>query len=759
MGRKKQYESESEEVSQSEEDSDYKALSESEGEGSESEEEHKLSVYAACGLNTMNMFGTGPFITVPFLVAAADPPGPHCLIGYAMAAFACMNDSLIWSELGSIWPDSGGSYVYLRELYGSQRWGRLAAFIFVWQIMVSGPMEAASGFIATAQYVAYIDETYTYLHHSMIAFGMCVATTWSLYREIDEVDTVTLVLWAFTIAAIIFTIIAGFSFFNNDYIKTPDDAFSDGAAFFGSMGVAARFAVYDFTGYYDVNFVGQEVENPRETIPFACIVTCVIVAMCFFLVDIAIIGSLEWSPDADPPGYVALVTTGAESSNYIMALFCETHISRGFAIFFTVCVCVTIFGSCFSFMLGLAQIPYTAAKDGYFFDFLAHQHPVHKGLSDYSLLLVGSLATVFCFVELELVIEGMLTMMLLVQFMGQGWGLIWYRYFTPVEHQEPPYFAVPWFPLPNIIQLVIFGFIFLTTETYVIHGHVPLLEIAMGFLLAGVAMYIMWARAKSFWPFEGDYDDIEEKLDHKFVFYDDYEEEMVALKKKLKKSDKQIKKWQKTTASAQMSMKKTNETTQEQVSELGKQEFEIISLTRKINEVEFKITDLYAHMSDQEKLLTETKIENSELMQKIGKIQEWWGHGDEPWGSQKQKSGSDFQSAQETPAQSVLEWTVEDVYLWWRVALPRGAQRYIELVKECQLTGVDLLGVDEEMLSQFGMMKVLIHQVLKQIGYLKKVALNDQSYDPNSSLKMPRSKSKDRRADPTRTSKSADRVQ
>lgn len=753
MGRKG-YESEESDVS--EEDSDYKSLSKgSDEEGSDESEGTKLSVYAACGLNTMNMFGTGPFITVPFLVAAADPPGPHCLIGYAMAAFACMNDSLIWSELGSMWPESGGSYVYLRELYGSQKWGRLCAFIFVWQIMVSGPMEAASGFIATAQYVAYIDETYTYLHHSMIAFGMCVGTTWALYREIDEVDTITLVLWAFTIAAIIFTIIAGFSFYNSEYIELPDDAFSDGAAFFGSMGVAARFAVYDFTGYYDVNFVGQEVENPRETIPFACIVTCVVVAMCFFLVDIAIIGSLEWNPDANPPGYVQLVTSGAESSNYIMALFCETHISRGFAIFFTVIVCITIFGSCFSFMLGLAQIPYTAAKDGYFYEFLAHQHPTMPGLSDYSLLFVGALATIFCFVELELVIQGMLTMMLLVQFMGQGWGLIWYRYFTPEEHQEEAPFSVPCFPIPNIIQLIIFGFIFLTTETYVIHGHVPLLEIALAFLLAGVAMYFMWARAKSFWPFEGDYDDIEEQLDHKFVFYDDYEEEMVALKKKLKKSDKQIKKWQKKTASAQMSMKKTNETTQEQVSELGKQEFEIISLTRKINEVEFKITDLYAHMSDQEKLLTETKIENSELMQKISKIQEWWGHGDEPWSSQQQKQ--DFQ-AQETPAQSVLEWTVEDVYLWWRVALPRGAQRYIELVKECQLTGVDLLGVDEEMLSQFGMMKVLIHQVLKQIGYLKKVALNDPQYDPNSSLKMPRSKSRDRRADPTRTSKSADRV-
>merc|ERR1711920_242090 len=168
---------------------------------------------------------------------------------------------------------------------------------------------------------------------------------------------------------------------------------------------------------------------------------------------------------------------------------------------------------------------------------------------------------------------------------------------------------------------------------------------------------------------------------------------MVALKKKLKKSDKQIKKWQKKTASAQMSMKKTNETIQDQITELGKQEFEIISLTRKINDVEFKITDLYAHMSDQEKLLTETKIENSELMQKISKIKEWWGGGDEPWGTHK--TAEEFAQANEAPAQSVLEWTVEDVYLWWRVALPRGAQRYIELVKECQLTGVDLLGVDE----------------------------------------------------------------
>ena len=51
---------------------------------------------------------------------------------------------------------------------------------------------------------------------------------WALYREIDEVGTITLVLWAFTICAILFAIIAGFTAFETQYIEMPDDAFSDG---------------------------------------------------------------------------------------------------------------------------------------------------------------------------------------------------------------------------------------------------------------------------------------------------------------------------------------------------------------------------------------------------------------------------------------------------------------------------------------------------------------------------------------------------
>eukprot|EP00494_Astrolonche_serrata_P032452 UN32721 len=194
-------------------------------------------------------------------------------------------------------------------------------------------------------------------------------------------------------------------------------------------------------------------------------------------------------------------------------------------------------------MIGLAQIPYTAAKDGYFYVFLAHEHETKAGLSDYSLLFVGLLSTVFCFLDLELVIEGMLTMQLLIQFMSQGWGLIYYRYFIPEEEQEEAGFVVPWFPIPNIIQLVIFGFIFATTENWMMEGGAPLLEVAMIFLVMGVIMYMLWAKKNGLWPYQWEtFDSDDEELDHMVVYVadDGYEDELAVLKKKLQRNEKII---------------------------------------------------------------------------------------------------------------------------------------------------------------------------------------------------------------------------
>ena len=58
-----------------------------------------------------------------------------------IALLITLPDALVWSELGAALPGSGGTYRWLREGFGPQTWGRLMAFLFIWQFIISGPME------------------------------------------------------------------------------------------------------------------------------------------------------------------------------------------------------------------------------------------------------------------------------------------------------------------------------------------------------------------------------------------------------------------------------------------------------------------------------------------------------------------------------------------------------------------------------------------------------------------------------------------
>src|SRR5258705_9075184 len=108
----------------------------------------------ATALNMTNMVGIGPFITIPLLMAAMG--GPQSLLGWLVGALIVVCDGQVWSELGAALPGSGGSYRFLRESYGPQKWGRFMAFLFIWSFVLSGPLEIASGLIGFSQYATYL---------------------------------------------------------------------------------------------------------------------------------------------------------------------------------------------------------------------------------------------------------------------------------------------------------------------------------------------------------------------------------------------------------------------------------------------------------------------------------------------------------------------------------------------------------------------------------------------------------------------------
>src|SRR5512145_2174711 len=117
-------------------------------------EPRRFGLRHATALNMINMIGIGPFITVPLLMTALG--GPQAMLGWLVALVIVLCDGMVWSELGAAMPGSGGSFAYLREAFGRERFGRLMAFLFVWQFILSGPLEIASGYIGFSQYLGYM---------------------------------------------------------------------------------------------------------------------------------------------------------------------------------------------------------------------------------------------------------------------------------------------------------------------------------------------------------------------------------------------------------------------------------------------------------------------------------------------------------------------------------------------------------------------------------------------------------------------------
>jgi len=445
------------------------------GAGPSPELHRSLGVVQATALNVANMVGIGPFITIPAFLAAMH--GPQALIAWVIAALLVLCDGLVWSELGAALPGSGGSYYFLSEIYGRLKFGRIIPFLFIWQFLVSGTLELASGYIAGVDYFKYpfpgLEKTLASWHvpggtSSLAAAGALVVTL-LLCRHIRSLGWLGLVLCAGTLITVLTVIIAGYSHFDRSLVTLPDDAFRiDGShPFFGGLGAAMAIAVYDYLGYYNICHLGDEVIEPGKTIPRAVMISVVLVAILYLTMNLAIIGVVPWQQ--------------AIESDFVASEFMEILYGRQTAEVFTWLILWTVAASVFAMTLGYSRIPYAAARSGGFFKAFAIVHPVHR-YPVVSLLTLGLLTAVFCYLPLQDVIEAAVTVRILVQFIGQIAALHILRTTRP-DVRMP--FRMWLYPLPSLIALAGWVFVFVMAKP-------KILFISLAVLASGCLAYAVW---------------------------------------------------------------------------------------------------------------------------------------------------------------------------------------------------------------------------------------------------------------------------
>ena len=442
----------------------------------------RFGLLQATALNMSNMIGIGPFITIPILMSALG--GPQAMLGWLVAVLVTIPDGLVWSELGAAMPGSGGSYVYLREAFGRERFGRLMAFLFIWQFILSGPLEIASGYIGFSRYARYVWPDLTAGGVFLVAAGVGLLNVILLYRRIEAIGTLTVSLWIGTLLTTSAVIVSGaLNFDASRAFDFPPGAFDFSLGFLLGLGAASRVGIYDYLGYYDICYIGDEVKDPGRVIPRSILISIVAVAALYFAINLSIIGVVSWREfvpaDAHP------------RAEFIVSTFMERLYGPQVATVFTFLILWTAFGSVFALLLGYSRIPYAAAVDGYFFKVFGRLHPT-KRFPYVSLLVLGGISIVCSLLPLGLVIDALITTRIVVQFIGQVFAVMLLRKTRP---DMPRPFRMWLYPVPALIALGGWLFLLLTSGWLFI-------ALGAGTLVLGVLCFLAWSWQSGQWPFE-----------------------------------------------------------------------------------------------------------------------------------------------------------------------------------------------------------------------------------------------------------------
>ena len=442
----------------------------------------------AISLNMMNMIGVGPFITLPLVVAAMG--GPQAMLGWILGALIAVCDGLVWAELGAAMPEAGGSYAFLREIYGRNGAGRWASFLYIWQLGFSAPLSIASGCIGLAQYAAYLwpglsksVPGLSHLHYtSLLAAATCLLILALLYRNLSTITRLAWILWAGVLLTIGSVILAGVTHFHASQLAMPAGAFHLTPAFFQGLGAATLIATYDYWGYYNVCFLGGEVREPGRTIPRAILISIAVVATLYLLMNISVLGVIPWQE----------VVKGSDGRYAVVAVVMQRTFGLTAARILAALVMWTAFASVFSLLLGYSRAPYAAALDGNYFRVFAKLHPKH-GFPNVSLIALGIVAAAFCFFDLSHVISALVAIRIILQYVLQQIGVILLRVRKP---EMPRPFRMWLYPLPPLVALAGFLFILFSRP-----------DASREFIYAGVIaitgsiLYFARAFKRREWPF------------------------------------------------------------------------------------------------------------------------------------------------------------------------------------------------------------------------------------------------------------------
>jgi len=455
-----------------------------------------LGAWASAAIVVGTMIGTGIFLK-PAEMAREGRSVSVVFAAWIVGAILSIFGAFSFAELGSMIPEAGGEYAYLRRGFGPV-WG----FLFGWMHSIVGrPSSLASISAGMMRFLSFLlpvvaaplftihiaipgltgwikpyDFVFTWAQP--LAVFWIMAMTGVNYLGVRLGGAVQVFLTSIKIMSV--AIVIGVAFFSPAPAARAPDPFwpaagMGGGAIFSAFLAALAAALWAYDGWEDLNLVGSEVENPQKNFPRALVGGVGFVAVIYLLFSAACLKVLPFESVA--------------ASRHIASDVVEHIAGPTAAAWITLAMAISALGSMNSSVLSGARVGYAMARDGIFFKIADGIHPKFR-TPGRSLLFQGVLASLMA---LTGTFEELTNLFIFAAWIFYAFAVVALFRMRKTEPDLPrPYrcWGYPWVP-----GLFVAGALALTFNIWLERPGRS--SIGLLLILAGLPFYRRWNRSLS----------------------------------------------------------------------------------------------------------------------------------------------------------------------------------------------------------------------------------------------------------------------
>lgn len=428
-----------------------------------------LGLFSIIGIVIGAMIGSGIFIN-PSLVARGL--GSPLLMMAAWVAGGALSffGALALAELGAVYTQAGGVYVYLREAYGG-----LIAFLFGWTIFLvieSGTVAAlAVGF--STKYLPFLVDV-SNVQAKVISVALILVLAAINICGVKKGAFLTNVLTSIKFVALIGVCAIIFLFADGDAgnFVMPVHFASATGGLVGNFGIALVAVLWAYKGWETSTYCAGEIQNPQRKLPLGIFIGTVAVTFLYILANLAY---LYVFPAARMAG-----------SNSIAADAVQAAIGPVGASIVALVILTSITGTCNGHILTSPRVLYAMAVDGHFFSRLAAVHPQYRTPH----VAIAAVALWACILCISGTFEQLFTYVIFGSWIFMGLtvgGVMVLRRKRPDLSRPYRTWGYPWTPL-----LFIASAVFLVGNSLVTSFWNSL--VGLGIIATGIPVYCWWKR-------------------------------------------------------------------------------------------------------------------------------------------------------------------------------------------------------------------------------------------------------------------------